>query len=655
VTAGTMTDFRALFAQEAEGRLTRLGQLVLELEQDPRDTSLVDAIFREVHTLKGAAALVGLGAVAEHAHGLEEVLDELRSQRRAVDQVLIDGLLGGVDRLNVLTGGAGEEEVVDATPQATNGSPPVVPGREATRTIAVPVDRIDELVRLVGEAAAAHLRVGRMLGDRLGTEPTTIGEFNDLSRLLNDLQDRAMRARMVPVATITDQLQRAVRDAARATGKEVQWEVWGGDTELDRGVLHQLSDSLLHLVRNAVAHGIETPDERVAAGKPRAGIVRLHAMQLGSEVIIVVTDDGRGIDVAALRARAGRLGLDADDLADDEAQQLIFHSGLSTAATVSDVAGRGVGLDVVQTRVHAARGHVEVRSEPGTGTEFRVIVPVTLAVLSCLLVSAAGQAFALPMYRVVVIQAGDEPTGHSEGRPVTWADGRPVNVSSLAATLGVELDGSSDDHGPIVVLTGTTHRHAFRVDALLGQREVVVKGLDRPLPRLDLVAGASVDPHGSVLVVLDPPGLIEQARRQTRRVVDPAARPGPAATSRRTILVVDDALTVRELQRSILERAGYGVLVAGDGAEALAILAGQRCDLVLTDVEMPTMDGFALTEAIRARPAIANVPVLILTSRADDSDRQRGLDAGADGYILKSAFDERALLAAVERLLGTPA
>jgi two-component system chemotaxis sensor kinase CheA len=227
-----------------------------------------------------------------------------------------------------------------------------------------------------------------------------------------------------------------------------------------------------------------------------------------------------------------------------------------------------------------------------------------------------------------------------------------VNVSGLAATLGLEPD--VPDGAPIVVLTGTTHRHAFRVDRLLGQRDIAVKGLDRQLPRLDMVAGASVDPHGSVLVVLDPPGLIEQARRQARRAVDAGPAAVPAGTARRAVLVVDDALTVRELQRSILERAGYDVRVANDGVEALAALAAQRCDLVLTDIEMPNMDGFALTEAIRSRPALTNLPVLILTSRASDNDRQRGLDCGADGYILKSAFDERALLAAVEGLLGTP-
>jgi two-component system, chemotaxis family, sensor kinase CheA len=229
-----------------------------------------------------------------------------------------------------------------------------------------------------------------------------------------------------------------------------------------------------------------------------------------------------------------------------------------------------------------------------------------------------------------------------------------VAISNLAQLLN--LPASGDRRGPIVVLTGPSQRHAFEVDQLVGQRDVVVKGLGRLLHRLDLVAGASVDPDGSILVVLDPPGLVERGRLTKTpglALTVTADRTVQSQAPKATVLVVDDALTVRELQRTILERAGYEVRVACDGVEALALLAERSSDLILTDVEMPRMDGFALTQAVRAHPGLSNIPVLILTSRSTDNDRQRGLEVGADGYIVKSAFDERSLLTAIEQLLGS--
>jgi len=670
-------EVRALFAQEAEVRMANLGELLLELEQTGGDAELVGSIFREVHTIKGSSAVAGLDDVSHCAHELEELLDDLRSQRRSVTPDVIDVLLAGADRLSAVIAG---DEGAPSVPAVGNGSHPQpeptpvaesirvaepepvaesvpekrAPSGEKSGLVMVPMERLDELVRLVGESATAHLRLGRMLKDQLGVDPASCAEFNDLSRTVNELQDRAMRTRMVPVATITDQLHRAVRDLARTQNKKIRWDVRGGDTELDRGVLNQLSDSLLHLVRNAVDHGVESPAEREAAGKPAEATIRLHAMQLGSEVIIAVTDNGRGIDVDAVRAQAAKRGIDTDGMTEDELLRLTLHSGLSTTSFVTDVSGRGVGLDVVRVNVESARGRVEVRSQPAGGTEFRIVVPITLAVLRCLLVETAGQRFALPFHRVVLSQRNDPSAqDHAEGRPVVLVEGRPVPVSTLAGTIGLAATADVSG-GSIVVLADTAHRHAFEVDRLVGQRDVVLKGLNRLLPHLPAVAGASVEPDGSVLVVLDPPGLIQRARHAAPVTTARPVADG-AQAARRRILVVDDALTVRELQRSILERAGFDVRVANDGKQALSRLAEEPSDLVLTDIEMPNMDGFGLTEAIRAHPSLTNIPVLILSSRSSETDRQRGLEAGADGYIIKSGFDEGSLLAAVNRLLGVRA
>jgi two-component system chemotaxis sensor kinase CheA len=449
---------------------------------------------------------------------------------------------------------------------------------------------------------------------------------------------------------VTDRLHRAVRDLSRTLGKDVRWEVEGEQTELERNVLHQLSDSLLHVVRNAVDHGIESPEERLAAGKPTYGTVRLHAAQLGSEVIISVADDGRGIDVDAVRAKAATSGIETEGLTDAEALQLVFHSGVSTARLLSEISGRGVGLDVVQASVEAVRGRVEITSEHGAGTVMRLVVPITLAVLPCLLAEAGGQRFALPLHRVVVVQAPQVARFHGEGRVVLWLDGEPIPVTSLAESLGLpEERGAS---GPIIVVRGVVHSQGFQVDALAGHRDAVVKGVSAVLPRIDVVAGTSVEPDGSVLIVLDPPGLVDHARHTAVR-----RRPGPVVSgeptgTRRRVLVVDDALTVRELERSILERAGYDVSIASDGLEALACLEAEAIDLVLTDVEMPRMDGFALTRAIRGRADLANLPILIVTTLDSSEHRQEGLDAGADAYIVKASFDERSLLDAVTHALG---
>jgi two-component system chemotaxis sensor kinase CheA len=685
-STGREDEFRSLFAMEAEQRLDALTSQLLALEQAGGDAELVASIFREAHTLKGAAAVVGLDSFSSVSHAMENLLEQLRSGDRLPTPALIDGVLAAVDGLRAMLPAvlAGEDQSeladrlvaslvalaedrsghddavgpVEAADEDLAPAPQVQPAAEvaapSTRgdaeTVRVPLGRLDELIRLVGESAAANLRVGRMIGERLEIDPTTVDEVRELSRILNELQERAMRARMVPVVTITDVLQRAVREVARTTGKEVRWEVRGEDTELDRGVLQQLADPLLHLVRNAVDHGIESPEDRRALGKPESAVVRFHAMQLGSEVIITVTDDGKGIDVDRVRAQAERLGSDASGLSDEEALYLVFRSGLSTASFVSDISGRGVGLDVVRANVEAVRGRIEIRTELGAGSEFRVIVPITLAVLPCLLVEAGGQRHAIPMHSIV--HADVESTeGRAEGRPVVFVGSQAVPVSDLASTLGLP----ADPDGPIVIVAGLTRQHGFRVGALVGQRDVVVKGLSRLLPRLDVLAGASVEPDGGILLVLDVSGLIDRARLLGSPVGRPVAADDGAPSApltRARLLVVDDALTVRELQRSILERGGYEVITASDGVEAMAILAERSLDLVLTDVEMPRMDGFALTEAIRAHPTRGTVPVLILTSRASEEDRQRGLEAGADGYIVKSAFNESALLSAVERLLG---
>jgi two-component system, chemotaxis family, sensor kinase CheA len=692
---GQEARFRAMFAEEAEGRLAALSELLLELEGNGDDRELLSSVFREAHTLKGAAAVVGMADVLRVAHAMEEVLEELRRGGGAATPAMVDALLGAVDGMRELVPAAlaGDDRADQADrlvaalrdpppgpeppppPEAPPAQPPPdpapaargrspAPGGGRRDTIRLPVQRLDELVRLVGEASAAALRVGRLVTDELGVEPAGVPELHDLTRVLESLQERTLQARMIPFATVAEPLRRAGRDLARSLGKAVELELRGQDTELDRGVLEKIADPLLHLVRNAIDHGIEPPEARLSAGKPPRGTVRVHATQLGSEVVVTVADDGRGIDLARVRQRAGEAGDTLDGVGDDEAIYAIFRSGLSTAAAVSEVSGRGVGLDVVRTSLAAVRGRVEVHSEPGTGSEFRLSVPITLAVLPCLLVEAAGRRFGIPMHSVVSAEAAGWTQDHVEGQVVIRVRDQILPVSDLAAILGdpAGQDATPTGDRPAVVVASMTRRHAFRVDALLGQRNVVVKDLGRLLPRLALLAGAALEPDGSILLVLDVSGLVDRARwvRTTtgeRRGAAPGgdARRPPEPAVAASILVVDDTAVVRELERSILEEAGYRVRTAGDGRSALTALAGHQVDLVVTDVDMPDCDGLELTRAIRAEPGLAGLPVVVVTSKAADADRRLAMEAGADAYLVKGDLDRRSLLDVVGRLLGLTA
>jgi two-component system, chemotaxis family, sensor kinase CheA len=515
-----------------------------------------------------------------------------------------------------------------------------------TATLDVPVARIDELNRLVGEVSAAQLRVGHVFGSELQQNPDAITEYRELTKVINQLQEVTERTRMVPVGTLGAILHRTVRDTARSLGKKVRWELIGEDIEVDRGVLEQLVSPLLHLVRNSIGHGIELPAERLAAGKPEEAVVRLHATQVGSKVVIAISDDGDGINVSAVRAAAAKRGLDVDGLTEDQSLHLIFHTGVSTAKTLTETSGRGVGLDVVKTAVEAVHGEVQIVNHPGAGAEFRIVVPITLTVVPCLIVSIGGQPFGLPLHRILRMLEAQNVQVVS-GKNLAVVDGHAVPVSDLASLLGLPSAGV----GPWVLLGPAETPHAFQVETVVQKRDVVVRGLTGRLRDLKAVSGACIEPNGSILLVLDISTLIERSQSAVAAGSNGAEKPsGPPPQLK--VVVVDDTLMVRELQRSILERGGYAVRTAADGAAALAMLIDVPADLVVTDVEMPNLDGLQLISNMRSHPRLANVPVLIVSSHGTEEDRQRGMDAGADGYIVKTAFDEAGLLSAVSRLLG---
>ncbi|HEY0604481.1 MAG TPA: hybrid sensor histidine kinase/response regulator [Herpetosiphonaceae bacterium] len=470
--------------------------------------------------------------------------------------------------------------------------------------------------------------------------------------LIDELEAEVFAARLVPVATIFATLPRAVRELARSLNKQVELELGGEETEADRKVLDALSDPLLHMVRNALDHGLESVEERTAAGKHPTGRVIVAATAEHGQIRIAVTDDGRGMDPTRLRAAAVRKGLideqSAALLNDVEALDLIFMPGFSMSPIITDVSGRGVGMDVVRSRMVELGGQVIVESEVGRGTTIALVLPVSLMTSQVLLVEAGNQLWALPSRSCQSLLRLDREEIHRvEGQPLLKIDGKMVPLVSLADLLDLPQDSRAlaRDHA---ILLGASRPIAMLVDRMVDEREVVVKPLGPLFPDHPLVSGIAPLPNGSLAVVLSAQGLITRTRRAraTRMTAKPVAR------SHR-LLITDDSFTTRELLRSILQSAGYNVTTAVDGQDALDKLrADNQFDLVVSDVEMPRLDGFGLTSSIRSDPELTHIPVIIVTSLHSDEHKRQGIVAGAQAYIVKSQFDQSNLLSAVRDLLG---
>jgi two-component system, chemotaxis family, sensor kinase CheA len=461
---------------------------------------------------------------------------------------------------------------------------------------------------------------------------------------------------MLPFGDACRGLERAARDVARAGGKHVELTVLGEDVEVDRTVLDGLKDPLLHLVRNAVDHGVETPDQRRAAGKPVPARITVSAALRGPQVEVVVADDGRGLDWEAIRAQARRRDL-AEPQDDRDLARLLFMPGFSTARIITDVSGRGVGLDVVQCQIEALHGAVEIHSEAGRGARFTLTVPLTLTTINALLVRAGGQTlgFSSANVRTLVrfaVDAVRRIAGREVLPPAREASGAPAPLVRLADVLGFpETETPAADGRLIAVIVAAGDRPtAFVVDEVLGEQQIVVKSLGARIRRARLVSGATLLPSGGIALVLNVARLVQAADGRSTRAVA-AGTPQPALRPVRRLLVAEDSVTTRTLMKSILESHGYDVTVAVDGQDAWSKLQQAGYDLVVSDIDMPGLSGFALTEAIRGAPRLRELPVVLLTARDSDEDKARGVAVRADAYLVKSAFDQRHLLETIAQLL----
>ncbi len=508
-------------------------------------------------------------------------------------------------------------------------------------------------------------RIGRVHDDLMRE---LIESTDQLGLLTSELQQQVMKVRMVPIAHVFQKFPRMVRDLSRTLGKSARLEVAGEETELDKMLVEAVSEPLMHLVRNAIDHGIEQPADRARAQKPEEGVVRISAYHRGSMMYIEVEDDGRGIDPNRVKEAAVEKGLVSREeaAAMDEARaiDLIFRAGLTTSKDVTDTSGRGVGLDVVREAITRLNGSVVVEPRIGAGARFRVGLPLTLAIINVLLVSKGKETFAIPLPAVLeMLAARKEEIRLVGNREILDLRGTPLFLVRLDHVLGLPEDTWLEGEGTPIVVVGTERRRiGLVVDRLLGKQEVVIKSLGTILLQVPYVLGSTILGDGRVILILDPQELIDAAGRERETSVvaaPPSAEPLPSTAEvgakPLSLLLVDDSPSIRARLREVFAGEGYRVVEAEDGAQALEAAKRETFDLVTTDIMMPRMDGYEFTRGLRKLPQYKSTPVVMVTSKGEKLDKIRGFDAGADDYVTKP-FDREAILAVVReharRVLG---
>jgi chemosensory pili system protein ChpA (sensor histidine kinase/response regulator) len=551
---------------------------------------------------------------------------------------------------------------------------PAATGEESTQSLAgvsdfgsLEFDKYDDFNILARRISEVTADITESMSQLTGSIHRAQDDMGQLQQLTLGMRDEIARARMVPIGTPFTRFRRAAREMARTTGKEVNLVTSGEHTEIDTGVVERLVDPLVHLVRNAVYHGIEVAASRLTQGKPAVGTIYLHAAHRGNSVLIEVEDDGAGLDIVKIKAKAIKLGLVradvADSLPESEVIKFIFLPGFSTADAIGDQAGRGVGMDVVKRVIESMNGHIEVESAPGQGTKFTMHLPLTLLIATALLVKVDGNRYAIPLPSVrEVTMSSDASIQQMGNRSVMQIGDEAIEVFPLGSLIRREsgvLEGSK----PVVIVRTSTGALGCAVDELLGRQEIVIKSLGalKPYER-SVFGGATIDPEGRIVLVLD------VSRLTTREYHDglsfehrPVAAPtldetpqdiqAPIAEKRLPLLLIDDSLSIRKFVGRMLESAGYIVDTATDGEEGCRKALTQHYQLIITDLEMPKLNGYEVIQALRARPQTYGTPILVMTTRAGEKHRQMAVSVGASGYIAKPV-EERALIQEVQRWTG---
>lgn len=687
-----------VFLGELEERLGTFDADLLALE-GPASAAVraetVTRLFRDAHSLKGAAAAVGAHGFEGMCQRLEDVLAALRDGSVELDAARFQTLLDAGDALReaarlLAAGDSGQPVPAAALPPAQPDAVRAIRRRVRPRiqpqdtTLRVAAETLDTLLAQSAELLVAHHRTQHLsdgvieaaeaiqrlsesaadTADARRRQRATLREVQRsleriaaamqverarLERASGELDGGIRSIRMLPFGHACEGLERIAHDAAEATGKRVVLEVSGADVGVDRVTLERLRDPLVQLVRNAIDHGIELPDERVRLGKPAAGTVRLWARPRARNFHVEVSDDGRGLDLDALRRRVRERGLAFAE--DDDLARAVFVPGISTSATVTSLSGRGVGLDVVRTEVEALSGNVEVASTRDGGTRFLLILPLTVSTLRVVLFTLGDQTFGVGVQAIErVARIGAEDISVAEGRTVLLTGAAPIPLVPLRAILGIDVPAGGESERIAIVVTNNGRSVALAVDGLVDERQVHLRSLGPRLQALRHVAGASISGDGSIALILRSSTIVEAVLAGTPTLRERPVVSAAPVTAAKRVLLVDDSVTTRTLERSILEAAGFEVVTAADGAAAWQLLEQRAVDLVVSDVDMPRMDGFALIEAIRSSTSMRELPVILVTARENDADRRRGLEVGADAYIVKSSFRQEELLDAIGAL-----
>ncbi|NGO89328.1 MAG: response regulator [Halomonas sp.] len=710
-----MRRFIQRFVEEAADHLPRLREGVHTLAQDAIGNASgaagkehVNELFRSAHTLKGSSRMLKLAPITALAHSMEELLSAFREGSVAPTAASLDLLNQAIDALDDQVGqlaqGAAPDALADADPalcqalesaagapsaDAPSATPAVqkaLPSTTASEqapaatkpssaslalsdTVRVRLDRLDDVIRLMGEVLSGHhhlhglVEQARQLGLSLPAQHQA--EFHDFQRefkdsvlshdaLMSDLHDRALQMRMLPLSVVFDPLAQMTRELAQSLGKQVECRVRGSAIELDRQMIDRLSDPLIHLLRNALDHGLERPEQRQAAGKPPRGQLSLEARQDGGWVVVEMRDDGAGIDLAAVRQKAlARQLLDEGQLAllsEQETLELILLPGFSTKSLITDFSGRGVGMDVVKrTVVDELNGDLNVTSALGKGTHFSLRLPLSLALMRVLLVEVSGVTLGVTAPHVAeLLERSPEEFIDAAGQTTLILRNEFVPVVALATLLDLPAAPPAGDKVLLLVVHQRQQKLALIIDALVDERDMVIKPLPNHLRYLPLVSGMVSLGRNTLASLLHVPALLERSRHSSLR----QAAQLPSDATRHHILVVDDSLNTREIEKDVLEAWGYQVTLAENGRDGLNKALADTFDAVLTDVEMPVMDGFALTARLRENDAYRHKPIIIITSREKEADRRRGIEVGADAYIVKGSFDQNNLVETLKALLS---
>ena len=700
---------------------------LLELEKDPAAPvrkTLTETVFREIHSLKGAARAVNQGEIERLCQAMEGVFHLAKQETLTLSAPMYDVLYKVVDALGVLlsevdTRGksiganrivqltkqievllntrdlSGEKPAANILPDAGAGTKentagpaekpipmmvfetpadPVKPGKVekpvSTDTVRISTAKLGVLLREAEEFISAKATLGYLIKEIAKTrnremQPVVkeLEQFNrSMARMIDDHLIDIKTTLLSPFSTILEIVPKIVRDLEKSFDKQVVLTIQGEEVEIDRRILEEMKDPLIHLIRNCIDHGLETPDARARAGKTAAGslVITIKKMS-GLDVELLIRDDGAGINRSSVLQSALKMGIVTGDSAlqmtDKEIFPLIFRSGISTSSFVTDISGRGLGMAIVAEKISKLGGSISVDSSPGQWTLFNISLPVTLSTFRGILVSVSEQMFIIPTTAVEkAVRVRQEEVKSVGTKQIFIYNDESLALVKVGDVLGIPARKSKQDDMlpmPVLILAVVQKRIAFVVDEVLGEHEGMVKTLGPQLVHLRNISGATILGNGRIIPILNIPELMESAAQVRQNSAEPEAlfEEGISKARERYILIAEDSITLRALLRNIVESAGYIVKTAVDGMEAFQFLKNETFDLVVSDVEMPRMNGFDLTVRIRSEKRLSGLPVILVTALDSPDDRQRGMEAGANAYIVKSSFEQSNLLEMIKRLV----